>query len=290
MPTTIRLATRTSPLALWQARHTAALLRARHPGIRIRIVGVESGGDQNLQTPLHKMPTVGVFCKEVQAAVMAGKADCGVHSLKDLPTSEPEGMVLAACLRRADPRDAMVGATLETLPQGAVVGTSSLRRRGQLKHLRPDLSFVDLRGNVATRLQKIENGVADATILACAGLGRLGIMRQVNAIPLHPVKVLTPAPGQGVVGIDCRHDDLATRRILLGIDDHPSRLAATCERQLLAALEGGCSLPLGAHAYRLPGGLWRLDARLGGGDEMLRECHFTGPLHGLWQKAYNALR
>lgn len=271
----LRLATRGSPLALWQARTVAAILRRSRPGLRTRLVVVVSGGDADRATPLYRMPTVGVFCKEVHQAVLAGEADCGVHSCKDLPTGSPVGIVLAACLRRADPRDALIGASgIAALPQGALIGTSSLRRREQLALLRPDLRFTDLRGNVETRLRKVAAGEVAATVMAMAGLSRTGAAWRVGAVPLDPW-TMVPAPAQGAVAIDCREDDRFVRRLLAGIDHLPTSQAIAVERAVLADLEGGCSLPLGCLA-RPDGSQWQVTARWCDRSGV-REARWSGP-------------
>ncbi len=262
----IRLATRGSNLALWQARHVAALLRQQHFGIRVQLVIVNSSGDTDHATPLYKMGNnVGVFCKEVQQAVLEGRADAGVHSMKDLPTSEPDGLTVMAVLERADPRDVLVGAaSLTALPSGALIGTSSLRRQAQLLHARPDLRFTSIRGNVETRLRKVreqEQGVV-ATIMAYAGLKRLGLLRRADAAPLDPWTTCTPAPAQGAVAVDCRTRDHRTRTLMAGLHHPDTATAVAIERTVLAGLSGGCSLPLGCFARRREG-RWELRIRLG---------------------------
>lgn len=265
MTARLRLATRASPLALWQARHAAARLRAAHPGLAVTLVPLTSSGDRDRATPLYESASVGLFVKEIQAAVLAGEADAGVHSCKDLPTRHPEGLALAAILPRADARDALVGLPggLAALAPGAVVGTSSLRRQAQLAALRPDLRFAPIRGNVDTRLRKVAEGACDATVLAMAGLLRLRLARRAQAWPLDPWRECCPAPAQGAVAVDCRSGDTRTRRLLACLDHRATAQAAAAERAVLAALEGGCSLPLGCHARRLADGRWRLSARLG---------------------------
>lgn len=260
----LRLATRGSPLALWQARSAAAALRRAHPGLTVELVPIQAGGDRDLATPLYASSAVGVFVKEVHEAVLAGEADAGVHSLKDLPTTWPVGLACAAVMRRGDPRDCLVGATaLSNLPPGALVGTSSLRRQAQLVAARPDLRFTSLRGNVGTRLRKLAAGEAAATVMAWAGLGRLGLLRAAGAVPLDPERECTPAPGQGAVALDCRVGDRRTRILLAALDHRPTRLATASERAVLSGLAGGCSLPLGCLVRRQPEGAWRLVARLG---------------------------
>jgi len=248
---------------MWQARDAAARLRRAHPGLRVTLVPVTSQGDKDLLTPLYAMGTVGVFCKEVHALLLSGRADIGVHSCKDLPTAPPAGLILAALLPRADPRDVLVGArSVADLPAGAAIGSSSTRRRAQLLALRPDLRFADLRGNVATRLAKIARGEAAATCMAIAGLRRLGLSTPHAAAVLDPWTEMTPAPGQGAVALDCRADDARSRRLLAAVADRDTAIAVGLERAVLAGLGGGCSLPLGCLAQRAAAG-WRLIARLG---------------------------
>lgn len=255
-----RLATRGSPLALWQARTVAHLLRRAWPGLRTELVVVSSTGDIDRTTPLYAMGVTGVFSKEVHAAVLDGRADAGVHSCKDLPTASPQGVRLQAMLRRADPRDALVGAaSLDALPLGAVVGTSSLRRREQLRLLRPDLSFTDLRGNVETRLRKVRDGAVAATVMAMAGLSRTGAAWRCGAAPFA-VDAMVPAPAQGAVAIDSRSEDRRAARLLAAIDHPPTRRAVDIERLVLATVEGGCSLPMGCLATAHDGA-WRLRVR-----------------------------
>jgi hydroxymethylbilane synthase len=203
-----------------------------------------------------------MFVKEIQAAVVAGEADAGVHSCKDLPTALPAGLTLAAIMRRADPRDALVGAaSLAALPSGALVGTSSLRRQLQLARLRPDLRFGPIRGNVDTRIRKIRSGEVAATVLACAGLSRLRLLRDAVAVPFDPVAEISPAPAQGAVAVDCRVGDHRARWLLSTITHRDSERAVAIERAVLAAFAGGCSLPLGCWARR-EGGSWRVTGRL----------------------------
>jgi len=264
--TVIRLATRGSNLALWQARHVAGLLRRQHRGVSVRLVIVNSSGDTDHATPLYRMGNnVGVFCKEVQQAVLEGRADAGVHSMKDLPTSEPDGLIVAAVLKRADPRDVLVGAaSLAALPQGALIGTSSLRRQAQLLHARPDLRFTSIRGNVETRLRKVreQDGGVVATVMAYAGLKRLGLLRRADAAPLDPWNACTPAPAQGAVAVDCRSADHRMQVLLSGLHHHDTATAVGIERTVLAGLAGGCSLPLGCFARR-QAGHWQVRVRLG---------------------------
>ncbi len=285
----LRLATRASPLALWQARHVAGLLRVAHPGLRVELVPVTSHGDIDLKTPLYAMGAVGVFCKEVHALVLSGRADAGVHSCKDLPTSPPEGMSLVCILKRADPRDVLVGArSLSDLPSAAVIGSSSTRRRAQLAALRPDLRFADLRGNVHTRLAKIARGESAATCMAIAGLRRLGLSAAFATAVLDPWTTCTPAPGQGAVAIDCRSDDRLTRILLAPLNHRDTAIAIALERAVLSGLGGGCSAPLGCHAARI-GGSWRMTARLGT-TTGLRSAAVHGPADRLAARTLDLLR
>jgi hydroxymethylbilane synthase len=247
-------------------------LRIYHPGLPVALVIVNSSGDGDHATPLYKMGNVGVFVKEVQQAVADGRADAGVHSLKDLPTAEPQGLTVAAILPRADPRDVLVGATsLAALPPGAVVGTSSLRRQAQLQHLRPDLQFTSIRGNVETRLRKVREGEVAATLMAYAGLKRLGLLRLAQAAPLDPWSECTPAPGQGAVAVDCREDDFRTQQLLACLHHPETATAVTIERTVLAGLFGGCTLPLGCFAQR-ENGRWYVQARLGQAQGLREVC------------------
>jgi len=275
----LRLATRASPLALWQAQWVSTRLRAAHPGLRVVLVPMHSSGDLDRVTTLYQSATVGVFVREIQAAVLEGRADAGVHSCKDLPTTSPDGLTFAAVQPRADVRDALVtrdGASLRDLPHGAVIGTSSLRRQTQLAHLRPDLRFVPIRGNVDTRLRKLRDGEADATILAMAGLHRLGLVARSRAVALDPWHESVPAPAQGAVALDCRTTDVRTRRLLWAINHLPTLRAIRIERQILADLEGGCSLPLGCLVQRTHDGRWHVRLRLGDLHAPMRELTLSG--------------
>jgi hydroxymethylbilane synthase len=226
-------------LARWQADRVATLL-----GGDVELVVVSTSGDRRADTPIHAMGGTGVFVKEVQEAVLDGRADVAVHSAKDLPASIPEGLVLASVPERADPRDALVGSTFDALPDGAEVATGSVRRRAQLAAARPDLVFAELRGNVDTRLEKASRH--DAIVLAAAGLDRLGRGDRI-AERLDPSLVL-PMVGQGALAVECRVDDDATRSRLHLIDDTDAHAAVRAERAFLAELGGGCSLPCAAHA------------------------------------------
>lgn len=285
-----RLATRNSPLALWQARHVSALLRQAHPSLQIELVPIVSGGDVDRTTPLYGMGDVGVFVKEVQARVVDGQADAGVHSCKDLPTTLPDALRLAAILGRADPRDALIGAgSVAELPPHARIGTSSLRRMAQLAAIRPDLRFVNLRGNVETRLRKVRDGEADATILAAAGLARLGLLRRARATPLDPFTVCTPAAAQGAVAVDCRVGDRRAQALLACLDHQATHRAVAIERAVLGGLRGGCSLPLGVHVRQWQG-RWELIARLARDGQPLRTVHLhSASAAGLSERALAAL-
>ncbi len=246
----LRIATRASALALWQAEHVAGLLRATS-GREIELVQISTHGDREQQDPLHQMGGVGVFTREVQKAVLDRKADIAVHSLKDLPTQPVEGLKLAGVPERAPVFDALVlprGQSAEgdwdALPPGAKVGTSSLRRQAQLRHHRPDARLLEVRGNVPTRIEKLDRGDYDALLLAVAGLERLGLADRIS-FQLGPPEMF-PAVGQGALGIECRVDDQDTLRLLEAITDPAVLAAVTAERVLLAEMEAGCHAPLGA--------------------------------------------
>jgi hydroxymethylbilane synthase len=249
-PDVVRIATRASELALRQARQVQAALSVR--GVSAELVKVKTTGDKRIDEPLNAMGAKGLFTKELENALRAGKVECCVHSLKDLPTESPDGIVIAAILEREDPRDALVvndalGATaIDELPRGSRVGTSSLRRRALLLARRSDLEVVELRGNVPTRLRKVDDGQVHAAILAVAGLNRLGVHQRVDEI-LDPPAWL-PAAGQGAIAVQVREDDERMREMLAPLDHPPTRLAVTAERACLAEMEGGCQVPIGALA------------------------------------------
>ncbi|MGH7482372.1 MAG: hydroxymethylbilane synthase [Longimicrobiales bacterium] len=247
----IRLASRGSALALWQAEHVRQRLVAAHPGLEVVIEEVRTTGDRVTGVPLARIGGHGLFTREVDRAVMAGAADAAVHSLKDLPTTPEDGTTIAAVLAREDPADALVVAptrarTLADLPAGAKVGTSSLRRRAQLLHRRPDVYVEDLRGNLDTRLRRVAEGHFDAVILALAGIRRLGREHDVAA-RLDPRDWL-PAAGQGALAVSVRGDDAETERLVAALDDPATRLHTRLERTVLSALEGGCQVPIGVLA------------------------------------------
>ncbi len=253
-PEKLRIGSRGSQLALWQANHISGLLRAQGQEVEIEII--HTTGDKITDVALAKVGTKGMFTKEIEEALAGRQVDLAVHSLKDLPTELPAGFEIAAITERQDPRDAFCSLkynSIEALPQGARVGTSSLRRQAQLKAIRPDLDIHPLRGNVDTRLRKLEQGEYDAIVLASAGLKRLGKMELVQEI--IPAEIMCPAAGQGALGIEIREGDVKTRELLTFLNDSNARAATTCERALLNSLGGGCQVPIGAFAERRDGKL-----------------------------------
>lgn len=245
----LSLGTRGSALALWQAERVAARLREAHPGLSVAVTIIRTEGDRKTDVPLTASGGKGVFVKEIEDALASGRIDLAVHSLKDLPTDTPDGLVLAAIPERADPRDAIVSpkaSALGDLPRGALVATGSPRRRSQLAHARPDLRFTLVRGNVDTRVRKLNEGAFEALILAAAGLTRLGI----DAAPWTPIpaEICLPAPGQGALAIETRADDAATIRLVAALDDPVARATVGAERAFLAELGAGCLAPAGALA------------------------------------------
>lgn len=254
----LRIATRASRLARWQAERVATLL-----GGDVELVPVTTTGDVDQRGDLHAIGGTGVFVKEVQEAVLAGRADVAVHSAKDLPPLPPPGLVLAAAPERADPRDALVGAALAAVPNGGRVGTSSVRRRAQLAHVRPDLVFGPLRGNIETRLRKQRDEGFDAVVVAHAALERLELVGDVAEV-LAP-EVMLPQAGQGALAVECRADDEITRARLDVIDDRAIHRALDAERAFLAELGGGCALPCGALARAGHHGVIALDVLLAAG-------------------------
>ncbi|KAA3629242.1 MAG: hydroxymethylbilane synthase [Proteobacteria bacterium] len=246
---TLRIATRKSPLALWQAEHVATRLKTAHPDLLIELVGMTTKGDQMLDSPLAKVGGKGLFVKELEQGMLAGSADIAVHSMKDVPVDLPEGLHLPVILAREDPRDAFVAnryARLDELPLGARVGTSSLRRQVQLRERRPDLEILDLRGNVNTRLAKLDAGEYDAIILACAGLKRLGFDERIRS-HLSPEESL-PAIGQGAIGIECRGDDERVHGLIAVLDDTDTHARIGAERAMNSRLMGGCQVPIAGFA------------------------------------------
>jgi hydroxymethylbilane synthase len=247
----LRIGTRTSRLARWQAEHVADALRARWPDLEVAFVEFVTEGDRALAQPLPEIGGKGVFTEALEQALRAGEIDLAVHSLKDLPTADAPGLAVGAIPEREDPRDAWVcpaGLALDALPEGAVVGTSSLRRAAQLLRRRPDLDIRSIRGNVETRLRKTEEGGYDATILACAGLLRLGLMDRTAGV--LDLETMLPAPGQAALGIQMRGDDPDVGRYVGALDHAETRAAVEAERHFLAALGGGCSAPVAALAER----------------------------------------
>jgi hydroxymethylbilane synthase len=248
MNKTLKIATRKSPLALWQAHHVKTRLEALHPHLNIELVKMITKGDQILNSPLSKIGGKGLFIKELEIGIMEGVADIAVHSMKDVPYEIPQGFELGAILKRENPFDAFVSNhydSVDNLPQGAKVGTCSMRRIVQLKARRPDLKILDLRGNVNTRLKKLDNGEFDAIILACAGLIRLNfadrIKQQIPAIES------LPAVGQGAVGIEIRANDTAVLELIKPLIDEQTTYRVSAERAMNARLEGGCSVPIAGY-------------------------------------------
>lgn len=253
----VRIATRKSALALWQAYYVKQELERNHADIQVELVPMSTQGDKILDTPLAKIGGKGLFVKELEAALLDGRADIAVHSMKDVPVAFPEGLVLPTICPREDPRDAFVSntySTLSELPAGAVVGTSSLRRQCQLKARRPDLQIHDLRGNVNTRLAKLDQGDFDAIILAAAGLLRLDFSSRITCL-LEPEDSL-PANGQGAVGIECRADDVATQQLLAALHHQDTADRVLAERAMNRRLQGGCQVPIGAYALLEGNELW----------------------------------
>ena len=248
-PQPLRIATRRSKLALWQAEHVRDLLRRRHPGLEVELVTFTTRGDKILDAPLARVGGKGLFVKELEEALLDGRADLAVHSMKDVPVELPGGLEIGTILPREDPRDALVlpgGGGLDDLPEGARVGTSSLRRRCQLARLRPDLEILDLRGNVDTRLRRLDEGAFDAIVLAAAGLRRLGLEARISQA--LPPEQLMPAIAQGAIGIEHRSDDTATRDLLAPLGDPDTACRVGAERALNATLQGGCQVPIAGHA------------------------------------------
>lgn len=248
-PSLVRIATRKSALALWQAEYVKRALEQAHPGLKVDLVPMSTQGDRVLDTPLAKIGGKGLFIKELEVAMQQDRADIAVHSMKDVPMELPDGFGLYAICERENPFDAFVSnqyADLESLPQGAVVGTSSMRRQCQLKAWRDDLQIRDLRGNVNTRLSKLDNGEYDAIILAAAGLIRLGLGERIR----HGIEAqfCLPAVGQGAVGIECRDDDKDLIALLEPLNHQPTAIRVSAERAMNHTLQGGCQVPIGGFA------------------------------------------
>ena len=248
MKKSIVIGTRGSKLALWQAEHIAGRIRERFPAIEVTLKKIVTTGDKILDVPLAKIGGKGLFTKELENAMLSGEIDLAVHSLKDMPTELPEGLMLAAITIRADASDAFVSLrynSLDELPQGAKVGTSSLRRRAQILKYRPDLQTIDLRGNLDTRIKKLENQEMDAIILATAGLKRLGLEQYITQI--LPAAICLPAVGQGALAIETRQDDAEVLSVLEFLNDSETIAAVTAERAYLREVQGGCQVPVGVH-------------------------------------------
>lgn len=246
---TIRIATRKSPLAMWQAEYVRDRLMEAHPGLQVELLGMTTQGDKILDSPLAKIGGKGLFVKELEVRMLEGGADIAVHSMKDVPVEFPEGLHLSVICEREDPRDAFVSnnyKSLDDLPQGAKVGTSSMRRQCQIRAIRPDLEILDLRGNVNTRLKKLDEGQYDAIILAAAGLIRLGFNERITQ--LIETDTSLPAIGQGAVGIECRSDDPRVNELLAPLNDAPTQTRVLAERAMNNRLEGGCQVPIAGHA------------------------------------------
>lgn len=249
MKAELKIGTRQSLLALWQSNYIASCLRERYPECRVELKKIVTKGDKILDVPLAQIGGKGLFTKEIEEELLDGTIDLAVHSLKDMPTVMPEGLCLTAITARANAGDAFVSnkyANFAELPLGAIVGTSSLRRKAQLLAARPDLQITNLRGNVDTRLRKLDEGLYDAVILAAAGLERLGHGDRIRS--LIPASVCLPAVGQGALAIECRADDAETRAMLDCLNDVPTRRATSAERAFLGLVEGGCQVPIGVHA------------------------------------------
>lgn len=246
---TVRIATRKSPLAMWQAEHVARLLGEAHPGLGVELVGMSTQGDKILDTPLAKIGGKGLFVKELEQGMLEGQADIAVHSMKDVPVELPDGLHLSVIMEREDPRDAYVSnhhSSVDELPEGAVVGTASLRRQCQLADHRPDLKIAPLRGNVNTRLRKLDDGEFDAIILASAGLIRLGFNDRIRAF-IEPEQSL-PAIGQGAIGIECRADDPWINDLLKPLHHRKTAICIAAERAMNHRLMGGCQVPIAGYA------------------------------------------
>jgi hydroxymethylbilane synthase len=251
---TIRIATRKSDLALWQANHVANLLREHHPGLTVELLPMVTQGDIILDRPLAQIGGKGLFLKELERALLNGTADVAVHSMKDVPVEEVPGLEVEVMLARANPLDALLsrdGRSLDDLPAGARVGTSSLRRQCQLQAIRPDLAVADLRGNVNTRLRKLQEGQYDAIILACAGLERLGMGHLVTE-ELGPPRWL-PAATQGTIGVQCRAGDESVAGLISVLSDADAVLRTAAERAVATALQGSCQVPLAVYADIIEG-------------------------------------
>jgi hydroxymethylbilane synthase len=270
----IKIATRKSPLALWQAEHVRCLLRQLEPDLDVELIGMQTTGDRILDAPLAKIGGKGLFVKELEQQLLAGNADLAVHSMKDVPVLLPEGLEIAVTLEREDPRDALLSPhylTLAELPEAAQVGTSSLRRQCQLRARRQDLQIRDLRGNVDTRIRKLQAGDYDAIILAAAGVKRLGLDAHVREY-LAP-QVMLPAIGQGAIGIECRCDDEPILQLLQKLNHAETWTCVSAERAFNARLNGGCQVPIAGHARLQADGTLELHG-------LVSDIAGTHPIHG----------
>lgn len=275
----LTIATRGSNLALAQADWVSGELKRLQPGLEVELVVIKTTGDKIIDVPLAKVGGKGLFVKEIEDALLEGRADLAVHSMKDMPSELPEGLILTAVSEREDPRDVLIArraASIEELPQGAKVGTSSLRRQAQLLARRPDLEIVPIRGNVDTRLRKLAQEGLDAIILAAAGLNRLGL-DQVERSPI-PTSTMLPAVGQGALGLETRQDDADTRALVSGLNHTDTAVAVSAERAFLARLEGGCQVPIAGHAT-FKNGIVRLEGLVADllGEQVLRAQGLAPP-------------
>lgn len=273
------IATRGSQLALWQSNHIKAVLEEQNPGLEVELNVIVTTGDRIQDKALSKIGGKGLFLKELEEAMLRGEAQIAVHSLKDVPTVMPDGLLLAAITEREDCRDALLSqkyANIDSLPQGAVVGTSSLRRRMQIEKLRPDLVIKDLRGNVDTRIRKLKEGEFDAIILAAAGINRLSLLDAVKHVYPISLEEMIPSMGQGALGIEAVND-AEVLKIVAGLEDEYSRIETTIERSFVDELEGGCQVPIGVNASVLEDGNVSIKAVLGlpDGTEMLSDSKIT---------------
>ena len=278
MMNTLKIATRQSPLALWQAEHIRERLELLHPGLKVELVTFVTQGDKILDTPLAKIGGKGLFVKELEAALLDGRADLAVHSMKDVPMQLPQGLSLAVTCEREDPFDAFVSnqfENFEALPQGARLGTSSLRRKCQILKQRPDLDVIDLRGNVGTRLSKLDEGQYDAIILASAGLKRLGLQARIRHTLVPEISL--PAVGQGALGLECRTDDQQVLDLILPLMHAETDACVRAERAFNAYLEGGCQVPIAGYATLTETGL-SMEGRVGSVDgQTLLKAVVKGP-------------
>lgn len=288
---TLKIATRQSPLALWQAEHIRARLQELHPDLTVELVKFVTQGDKILDTPLAKIGGKGLFVKELEAALLDGRADLAVHSMKDVPMALPEGLTLAVICEREDPLDAFVSNQFEKfadLPQGAKVGTSSLRRKSQILKQRPDLQIIDLRGNVGTRLAKLDDGQYDAIILASAGLKRLGLSERIRHCLTPDISL--PAVGQGALGLECRAADQDVLALIQPLLHQETDICVRAERAFNAYLEGGCQVPIAGYAT-LQNGKIHIEGRVGSADgQTLLRAELTDEANNAQQLGENLAR